>query len=239
MKFATFGRIAVTALLIAAPLGAASAADMPVKAPPKAAPPPPVVSWTGCYIGVEAGGNWGRTSSEALGTTKVPGHDLSGSLAGGTVGCNYQFGQVVVGVEGDDSWANKSGSANLAAPTFNPAFSTNEQEHWIATVRGRVGWAAPDGLLLYVTGGGAWASLNVQELDGAGVVRQSDTHTMNGATVGGGIEFALSQHLSAKAEFLYVQFQNKAFLGAPGTGTTLESRRLTDDILRAGVNWRF
>ena len=60
MKFATFGRIAVTALLIAAPLGVASAADMAVKAPK--APPPPAYSWTGFYIGVNGGGAQGNTT---------------------------------------------------------------------------------------------------------------------------------------------------------------------------------
>src|SRR5580693_2266820 len=59
MKFATFGRIAVAALLIAAPLGVASvagAADMPVKAP-KAAPPP-AFDWNGFYVGAYAGAAW-------------------------------------------------------------------------------------------------------------------------------------------------------------------------------------
>src|SRR5580692_9651002 len=56
MKFGTFGHIAVTALLIAAPLGVASAADMPVKAPP--APPPPAFNWSGFYVGAYAGAAW-------------------------------------------------------------------------------------------------------------------------------------------------------------------------------------
>src|SRR5580704_3483547 len=56
MKFATFGRMAVTALLIAAPLGVAYAADMPVKAPK--APPPPPFDWNGFYIGAYAGAAW-------------------------------------------------------------------------------------------------------------------------------------------------------------------------------------
>ena len=56
MKFATFGRLAVTVLLIAAPLGVASAADMPVKAPK--APPPPAFDWNGFYVGAYAGAAW-------------------------------------------------------------------------------------------------------------------------------------------------------------------------------------
>src|ERR1700683_1879167 len=72
MKYATFGRIAVAALLLAAPLGVASvasAADMPVKAP-KAAPPPPF-DWNGFYIGAYAGAGWmdqANTTDQCLST---------------------------------------------------------------------------------------------------------------------------------------------------------------------------
>src|ERR1700753_3652631 len=100
------------------------------------APPPmiaPVYSWTGCYVGVEGGGMWGHgnhyqndpaASAAAggglLGLAPTAGIDPSGGLAGGTVGCNYQFaGNWVVGIEGDVSWTNLNGSAPSITP-FNP-----------------------------------------------------------------------------------------------------------------------
>src|ERR1700675_1847808 len=102
MKYETFGRIAVTALLIAAPLGVASAADMPVKAPMKPVPVP--YSWTGFYIGVNGGGAQGWTSWQyyffpgPTPSTLFANHDAAGGMAGGTVGYNWQAGtNLVVG----------------------------------------------------------------------------------------------------------------------------------------------
>jgi len=110
MKYETFGRIAVTALLIAAPLGVASAADMPVKAPMKPVPVP--YSWTGFYIGVNGGGAQGWTSWQyyffpgPTPSTLFANHDAAGGMAGGTVGYNWQAGtNWVVGVEGDGDWS--------------------------------------------------------------------------------------------------------------------------------------
>src|ERR1700687_4863482 len=107
MKFATFGRIAVTALLIAAPLGVASAADMAVKAPK--APPPPPFDWNGFYIGAYAGAAWMDQANttdpcivalipicNALGIGSYNGtppaiYDMAPSfIGGGTIGFNWQ-----------------------------------------------------------------------------------------------------------------------------------------------------
>src|ERR1700752_5196241 len=80
MKFTTLSRLTISALLIAAPLGVAAAADMPVKAPP--APPPPAFDWNGFYIGVYAGAAWMDQAS-----TSDP--------------CNPSFSPCVVGVSGN------------------------------------------------------------------------------------------------------------------------------------------
>src|SRR5580692_11523561 len=86
------GGLAIAALLIAAPLGVASAADMPVKAPMKPVPVP--YSWTGFYIGVNGGGAQGWTSWQyyffpgPTPSTLFANHDAAGGMAGGTVGYN-------------------------------------------------------------------------------------------------------------------------------------------------------
>ncbi len=104
-------------LMVGAGLVPALAADLSTplyKAPPAApplykAPPaaPPLFSWTGCYVGVEGGGAWGQSQHVAAAAPKPASvglpitlkFNLAGALAGGTVGCNYQVGNVVLGVD--------------------------------------------------------------------------------------------------------------------------------------------
>jgi outer membrane immunogenic protein len=150
-------RLVVAVSILTASAVSASAADLPAaysKAPPVAR----AYNWSGCYIGAEAGGAWGRSGIEAVtvignAPPAAPGlpftndFSLSGALVGGTTGCNYQTGNWVFGTEGDVSWTDKSGAANNIAP-FNQADSNLLREHWFDTVRGRIGYAR-DRLLIY------------------------------------------------------------------------------------------
>ena len=160
--------LALLALGLSVP---AKAADMPVKY----VAPAPVFTWTGCYVGVHIGYKWG-TSKQTYGGTRagVPdaflpvGADLTGNynvngpVGGGQGGCNYQTGNWVWGVEIDAGWAAASGQANPTQEAINAGanpgrvFTTNER--WLATARGRLGWAA-DKWLWYVTGGASWPGL--------------------------------------------------------------------------------
>lgn len=104
----------------------ASAADLPRKAPAYS-PPPPVFSWTGCYIGGNIGYGWGRdtvTISDLGATTGVPElagvpfgpvtGDTKGVVGGGQVGCNYQFASNwVIGIEGDGEAADIRGGDSI------------------------------------------------------------------------------------------------------------------------------
>jgi outer membrane immunogenic protein len=94
MKRSLFA-FATIAALMATP---AMAADMmPLKAPP----PPPAWTWTGCYVGVNGGGGWGKDRNWTDSTGVVHGgQNISGGMAGGQIGCDYQFGSWVVGVAG-------------------------------------------------------------------------------------------------------------------------------------------
>jgi outer membrane immunogenic protein len=164
----------IAALAIAAgailSIGSASAADLPAKVYTKAPPVVPMYNWTGCYIGAVGGGEWGRSRSVSNGTNNgtagvlKSATDLDGGNVGGTLGCNYQSGNWVVGIEGDDSWSNRTGSSNTLAP-FNTTFTESINSTWLATVRGRVGYAVgPTGsVLLYGTAGGAFADLRINE----------------------------------------------------------------------------
>src|SRR5260370_22653806 len=89
-------------------IGAASAADLAVKAMPYAAPAP-VFSWTGCYVGVHAGAgvllDQGFRSGGGVTLDLVADRHGVGGLAGGQIGCNYQTGMLVLGIEGEGFWS--------------------------------------------------------------------------------------------------------------------------------------
>ena len=226
----------------------AIAADLPArtytKAPAYAAP---VYNWTGCYLGIEGGGNWGRTSSTAVagpnpalvGLPITGSYDLSGALAGGTFGCNYQVSNWVFGIENDFSWTNTSGTANDLAP-FNTGATNHIKEKWLDTLRGRVG-VAWDRALFYGTGGAAFTSASDTICFAICV---TDSAQRTGWVAGAGIEYAAWDNISLKLEYLHADFGSKNYINPPvptGTGATIETRsvHLTDDIVRAGLNWRF
>ena len=119
--------LASIALVALSAGGSALAADMPVKARP--VPPPAVYSWTGCYGGGFVGYGWGESQHRSLDPRQFPGDgffsesdnkvvgditpsfDMNGALGGFNVGCQYQFGWWLIGVEGDWAVTNKDGQA--------------------------------------------------------------------------------------------------------------------------------
>src|SRR5690349_5042237 len=110
------------AALAALPLvgGTASAADMAVKARPLL-PPPPVFSWTGCYIGAQVGWAELRDRQDLSSPTfaLAVSSTADGVKGGGHAGCNYQFNQFVIGIEGDIEAADINNSYAIGAPFVN------------------------------------------------------------------------------------------------------------------------
>jgi len=279
-------KLVLSAIALAAPgIGApAIAADMAVR--PVAAAP--AFSWTGCHLGGLVGFGWGRDPgySTAAGSTfvttppafpqnvpLVAGQQLtdsfntSGFVGGGGAGCDYQFGSIVVGVDGDWNNTNKEGQSFIISHT-NPLFLRtaaggtlgflgndvwSTQERWFATARGRVGYAV-DRWLLYVTGGAAWMRLTSQECNlapfpcGTTGVVQSDTR--RGWTVGGGVEYAptvLKGHWIVRAEYLYINIPSyTTFTPGDGPGyatigwaTNLSHGAIENHIVRFGLSYKF
>jgi opacity protein-like surface antigen len=179
-----------------------------VCAPLKASLAGPVFNWTGCYIGGNAGGGWGRknlsddsfTSGESS-----PVADIDGWLAGGQVGCIYQFApQWVVGIEGMGDWANFSGRSD---PFFDGKAVFQARTDWIASATGRLGYAV-DQWLFFVRGGAAWVG-DKYKLSGTFLGDPFDyrgSETRSGWTLGGGIEWAFAPNWSLKVEYAYYDF---------------------------------
>jgi len=143
-------RVVVACLgLLALAGGSARAADLQ----PYYQPGPAynsIYTWTGFYLGINGGGGWGRSQWDAVDT-----FDLSGGLIGGTVGYNWQFGQAVIGAEGDIDW---SGIKGTTTTVLCPG-GCETRNKWLATARGRVGFSF-DRFLPYFTGGLALGDIN-------------------------------------------------------------------------------
>ena len=238
----------LSAFLIVARLSPAGAADLLLKAPPHA---PPIYSWTGCYFGIENGGGWGESRVHAASSARpalaglpiTNPFDVGGALIGGTVGCNYQIANVVLGIEDDFSWTNGRGSAH-DVPPFNVRATNSIKEDWMDTLRGRVGltWGR---LLVYGTGGAAVANVGLSVCTSLFCV--SDSQTRIGWTAGLGGEWVVwadpARTFTLKVEYLHADFGTGLFINPPVIvgATTVVSRNvtLTEDFVRAGVNWKF
>jgi outer membrane immunogenic protein len=212
-----FFAIAAAALLSTT---VAQAADLAVKAPVAAAPVAPM--WQGFYIGAMGG-----YASETGGGQKGP-------LAGGTIGLQGQWGNIVAGLEADAAWADVKDSATLLG-----AVSATSRIRDTGTVRGRLG-VAFDQVLLYGTAGYAWAQnrVDINIAVPPFTLGLSDTQFHSGWTAGGGVEVMFAPRWSVKAEYLYRSFSGKTYFAAtiPGgipTGT------LQVHSAQVGVNFHF
>src|SRR5215475_520350 len=193
-SFATATRVTLAAISLATLAGSAIAADVSARAPSPYQPPPaplPVFSWTGCYVGANIGGGWASKSSNDVSgfVTGVPGADLgshtaSGVIGGGQIGCDYQAGIWVFGVQGMFEGSGMEGSNTQPSGLL----VNNTTIPWLATVTGRVGVTAAPTVLLYAKGGGAWVRDEYSLTFGGVTLANADT-TQSGWTVGGGVEW--------------------------------------------------
>jgi len=216
--------LALAAMAFAAPARAADIAVPPSYNPPAVALPPAMYNWTGIYAGGNVGG---ALLSDSISQATPPGTALitgtqtahpAGIIGGGQLGANYQFDAWVVGVEGAWSASNLSGyGIGSAAGTFNGVAVTQIRNTsnplWLASGSGRIGYADND-WLFYVKGGGAW--LRAQYIqDGLTAGGTVGTQIMNvnraGFVGGGGIEYALTENLSARLEYDFYDFGTKTY----------------------------
>jgi outer membrane immunogenic protein len=239
--------------------GVAFAADIPAKAP--TAPP---YQWTGCYIGLNAGGG---ASASNFTTTVGAGTQLVGSdpatvsadgsgagsgsnfLGGGQAGCNWQTGTVVFGLEGDFDYyrSNSNFLNNTDTLTAGTPFAVGQslKTDYLATVRPRIGIAA-DRNFAYVTGGVALTDARYAETygDGAGALGSaSASKALTGWTAGAGWEYALATHWTVRVEYLFSGFSTTSatgvITGPTGSNPLHGSGDLIIQVARAGVNFKF
>jgi outer membrane immunogenic protein len=217
---------AIAAALIAG-AGAAHAADLPPRSPaPYQAPVavPAAYNWTGFYVGANGGFGFGDYNVSAEGVTGSA-FNLSGPVAGGQVGFNYQAGNFVWGVEVDGQWSNIKDTQ-----TFDD-LALEAKVAWFMTARGRAGVAVQN-FLLYATGGYTYGGFEASATSGGVTVTGSESR--GGWNVGGGVEAGFG-NWSFKVEYLYLRSFEEDF--------TIDLVPVSDyvqaHVVRGGLNYRF
>ncbi|WP_029587373.1 outer membrane protein [Bradyrhizobium sp. URHD0069] len=252
--------------LVLAALGlgtvAASAADMSIPAPRYTKAPvavAPVATWTGCYIGANVGYSWGDGSSglallpspAAFGAfdgryTGSP----SGALGGGQVGCNYQSGIFVVGIEADIDYLGASKTASRTGVIDAPVLGIVSQKlDWLGSVRGRVGISPGSNWLLYATGGLAYGNTSFSHHFSFGDPNRGWAGVLNndfrtGWIAGAGVEYMVTPNWTVKGEYLYYDLGSTRVVGlpfnAPLAGFGADGLYTTrGSIARVGFNYKF
>lgn len=234
MKTSVFAGISFGAVALA---GGAHAADLAYKAP-VAAPVP--FSWTGFYVGANIGGASGQsTVSDTNGSTWIGPQPVNanktGVIGGLQAGFNWQINSLLLGVEGDISFASASSTVDFITLANTQGVYSSDLKNF-GTVRGRIGLAF-DRLLVYGTGGAAFANINnaYRDIDvdfGAG-----SSSSVTGWVAGGGVEYAISDHWTARAEYLHADFGERTVV-EPNLGYAFAFKN-TVDIGRAGINYKF
>jgi outer membrane immunogenic protein len=246
----TFKATVFGALASVLAIGAASAADLPsYKAPPPPPPPPAVFSWTGYHLGVSGGyggGSVGYLSNVyAFGAPTIAlsgvssSYGTSGFEVGVQSGALWQLpNNIVVGYESDFSYAdvssNNSGSWG--------GLGLNSNLRWFGTERARFGYAFGR-FLPYITGGLAYGQLHTNGVANVGgfLFPTSTSKWQAGWTVGAGVEYALLDNISVKAEYLYSSLQgtNGNGVAFPNAYRTFVGNGFDTHMARVGVNYQF
>ena len=225
------GLIAAAAALVAAP---AVAADMPVRNVP-----PPVFTWTGCYGGINGGGGWATKSFRNSSTNAdYGGHTASGGAAGGQIGCDYQAGLVVLGLQGMIDGIDAR--AENTIPSATNVITTKVQ--WLTTLTGRAGFAVTPASFIYAKGGAAWVGDVHSIRNAAGIAVVNGQTSRSGWTVGLGWEWNFFRNVSVFAEYNYLGFGTRGVLLTPTLGTTTSipvDVRENVNLFLVGLNLRF
>jgi outer membrane immunogenic protein len=222
----------------------ASAADLPSKTPVYKAPavvPAPVQTWTSCYVGGNGGYGWTNKQwhSDEFGYD-AGSHTGTGAVGGGQIGCDYQTGQFVFGVQGMFDWADLTGSHTFPGNTH---YTEHSKVSWLATLTGRFGFVVQPASLLYLKGGAAWVRDTFTETCAVSYDAECPSEakvTRSGWTIGGGWEYQFMPNWSVFVEYNYMDFGRHTSSLVSRDGYPWDVA-IKQDVQTAsvGVNYRF
>jgi outer membrane immunogenic protein len=236
------------ALVAGAASGASRAADLPARMSMKAPAMAPIYSWTGCYIGANAGGGSDRESFTNVNPRLLPNFDLgsehaAGAMGGGQIGCDYQAGNWVFGAQGlFDATDFKGSNHAVPASQFPDVFDLSSRVSWLATATARIGYAVQPQLLVYAKGGAAWMRSDLKDAITAMGLTNTYTgaETRTGWTAGAGLEYLIAANWSVFAEYSHMDFGsstlNTTLIGDPFPDPIRIGHRI--DTVMLGLNYR-
>jgi outer membrane immunogenic protein len=228
------------AILFAFGVVPVSAADLPLRpfAPYQAS----AWSWTGFYIGADAGYGWSNVDHsvtvDALNVSTNP----RGFIGGIYGGYNWQFGQFVAGVETDISGANITATNSIVGKMGLVPFAIQAEDtlHWLGTTRARLGFLPVQSVMIYGSVGVAYGGVedNVISSVGSSSVRSSFAQSFSvsetrfGWAIGAGAEWAITNNVLTRAEWLHYD------LGSTSNAFDVTSSH-SGEIIRAGLAYKF
>ena len=244
MKSAFFAPVAM--LVITSPV---LAADAVVSEPVAPVADVDTFSWTGGYIGINAGYGGGKfkhplsAKDEALGETRAGSlnFDADGFVGGAQAGYNWQLDNgIVVGAEADFQSSTVKGNKSY---NWDPYTLKGETKvDWFGTVRARLGYVPMERLLVYGTGGLAYGKVKTSGTlsDGVDSISGSTSKTKAGWTVGAGAEYALDTNWTVKGEYLYTDLGKRKIGEYTDADLTVTQKSdVKFHTIRAGLNFKF
>jgi len=228
-------------------MGAAQAADIEA--------PPAVYDWTGGYIGIQGGYAWGKSEAEtdidptftAIDGLDIDDFEANGFVGGAHVGYLLQSDSFVYGVEGDIEFADlkdKTDIAYIDDATIGDGGEAEKKIDWLGSLRLRAGIAA-DRALFYATGGLAVGGVSLETdlspvAEGIGLSNDDDSKTKWGWTLGAGVEYAVTDALSARIEYRYTDLGKTDVRVETPAGAGVDGETDNDfHAVRAGLSWHF
>lgn len=213
---------------------------------------PEVYDWTGPYVGIQGGYAWGENDATADGTESTEealarasddvtlnsgkgSVGIDGFVGGLHAGYNWQSDALVLGLEGDIEFADIDGNTDVVNDAGDKVGEIEQEIDWLGSLRLRAGFAA-DRALFYATGGLAVGGVEITLEDGDGDEFASNSETNWGWTLGGGVEYAFTDDLSARIEYRYTDLGDIEADNDDGDKAEVDTRF---HAVRAGLSWHF
>ena len=202
-----------------------------------AGPAAPAFTWTGCYVGLHAGADWGHSKWVAGASVTMDG---SGAIGGAQAGCNYQVQNFVLGAEGEIWGSGLTESTTLVGAPFSETLTSKSD--FAGDLAARLGYAI-DRALVFGKVGVAWANYryaDTVDFEGATFLSAEGRSTHTGLLLGLGLEYAIDAHWSLKGEYDYVNYGSKNvpfYFG--GNLAFIAAVRNTENLVKVGANYRF